>query len=504
MAAGTAHAGAPPAAAGRPRAGTARLGALARATSITRVEAACILLCLALAGLTLLFPTTPTYDPWSWIVWGRQILHGSLDTVEGPSWKPLPIFFTIPFSVFGAAAPNLWVVVARAGAMLSLGAAFAVARRLVGRGWAGVFAGLFAAFALLTSLDYVRLVALGNSEGLLVLVLLVGIDRHLQGRYRHAFFFAFLAGLLRPEAWPFLLVYGAWVLYHERAWLYVGGLGAATVFLWLAPERWGSGNFFRAADRATDPTEGSAVLALDPHPFSAVLTRAEQDVWVPVLVGLGLAAAAGLIGLVRRRSGLDRRLLFISGACALWVLLVAAMTAAGFSGNPRYLVAPAGVACAAAGAGWGVWLRALERIPRLGRAATALAVAAAVGVGAWIGFAQDGYVEFRGLTDNLRYQYHLRADVPPAIARAGGRRRIIDCGRIATNKYQVPMLSWYLHVPGEYLKWYWLPRGYMFQTRPSPGDQPDPIPGPDNHYLGKAGLWDVYDGACKTQPAGPS
>jgi hypothetical protein len=184
VAAGTAHAGAPPAT-GLLRASTDHLAAVGRATSVTRVEATLIVLALALAGATLLFPTTPTYDPWSWIVWGRQIVHHSLDTVEGPSWKPLPIFFTLPFSFFGEAAPNMWMVVARACGLLSLVAAFGVARRFVG-GWAGIVGGLFATFALLTALDYVRVVALGNSEGMLVLVLLVAIDRHLRGRHRHA------------------------------------------------------------------------------------------------------------------------------------------------------------------------------------------------------------------------------------------------------------------------------------------------------------------------------
>src|SRR3954465_6017184 len=103
MPASTAHAGAPAAAPGSRRAVTERLAALGRATSITRVEVAPVVLCLTLAGPTLLFPSTPTYDPWSWIVWGRQILHGSLDTVEGPSWKPPPIAFPGPFPLLRGA-----------------------------------------------------------------------------------------------------------------------------------------------------------------------------------------------------------------------------------------------------------------------------------------------------------------------------------------------------------------------------------------------------------------
>jgi hypothetical protein len=64
--------------------------------------------CLVLAGLTLLWVSTPTYDPWAWIMWGREIVHVDLNTTGGPSWKPLPMFFTIPFSLFGdTVAPYL-------------------------------------------------------------------------------------------------------------------------------------------------------------------------------------------------------------------------------------------------------------------------------------------------------------------------------------------------------------------------------------------------------------
>src|SRR5215218_1311389 len=75
-----------------------------------------VLACLAVAALTLLLPSTPTYDPWAWIMWGREIVHLDLVTTGGPSWKPLPILFTTPFSLLGDhTAAYLWLVIARAG-----------------------------------------------------------------------------------------------------------------------------------------------------------------------------------------------------------------------------------------------------------------------------------------------------------------------------------------------------------------------------------------------------
>ena len=171
-----------------------------------------LLACLALSALTLFFPSTPTYDPWAWLLWGREILHLDLVTDGGPSWKPLPVMFNVPFSIFGVeAAPYLWLWIARAGALLALVMSFRLARRLVGRGAAGVVAGVFAAAFLLTTYQYVRDSALGNSEALLAALFLWAFERHLDGRRDHALYLGLGCALLRPEAWPFLGLYGLWL-----------------------------------------------------------------------------------------------------------------------------------------------------------------------------------------------------------------------------------------------------------------------------------------------------
>ena len=59
--------------------------------------------CLAVAALSLLFSHTLTYDPWSWLGWGREIVHGSLSTgAGGTAWKPLPVIVDVVFAPWAA------------------------------------------------------------------------------------------------------------------------------------------------------------------------------------------------------------------------------------------------------------------------------------------------------------------------------------------------------------------------------------------------------------------
>src|SRR3954469_13495164 len=90
-------------------------------------------LCVALGAVSLLLHGVPTYDPWSWIIWGREIAHGQLDTIPGRSWKPLPVLFSTPLSLFGdGAAQALWLVVSRAGGLLGILMAARLAARVAG------------------------------------------------------------------------------------------------------------------------------------------------------------------------------------------------------------------------------------------------------------------------------------------------------------------------------------------------------------------------------------
>jgi hypothetical protein len=408
---------------------------------LVRAWRALVLACLTLAALTLLLPSVPTYDPWAWIIWGREIAHLDLVTTDGPSWKPLPILFTTPFSVFGdTGAPALWVLVARAGGFLSVAFAYRLAARL-----AGPVAGGIAAVTLLISDEFIRNWARGNSEGLLVALCLWAVERHLDGRRRDAFLLGFAAGLLRPEVWPFWGLYGLWLI--AGAWrsrppwreiALVAGTGVLMLAVWFLPEYVGSGSALRAAARARQPNPDSAAFAASP--FLEVFRRSATILTVPVYVG-ALVAAAGAWR-ERRRDAHARLLLGLAAIATALMIAVALMTQGGFAGNLRYVALPAAVVCIMAGAGWVDLARAAGRRFRAGAALVAVAA-----VALWTPFTISDVGELRTGMQRVAdeadfYGPNLRA----AIAKAGGEDRLKACGGIVTGPLETQAVAWYLHV----------------------------------------------------------
>ncbi|MCW2966296.1 MAG: hypothetical protein JWM71_68 [Solirubrobacteraceae bacterium] len=386
-----------------------------------------VLGCVVLAALSLLAPSAPTYDPWAWIIWGREILHLDLVTTTGPSWKPLPVLFTTAFAIFGGAAPALWLVVARGAALAAVGLAFLVGRRL----GAGALAAGAAAIALATAPWWTSNAWMGNSEGLLVACLLGAVLAHLDDHPRAAFGLGLAAGLLRPEAWPFVGLYALWLLWRDRGQLklVVGGLALLPV-LWLAPEQWGSGNLFRASSRAqTDLPPGSPGASA--HPAKTIELGFWHLVPTTVWIGVLIAALAAAVAAWRRERPWPVVALMV--VTAAWVGLVAVMANAGYSGNTRYLIAPAALAVVLAGVGAGAVLALLPSVLR---------PLAAVGVVAAL--ALSGAQDSLDMKHETLAQSRLPGDLRAAVARAGGAQHLRSCGPAYTNAFVVPQLAWIL------------------------------------------------------------
>ena len=290
--------------------------------------------CAGLALLSTLLPWALAFDPEAWLVWGREALRLDLSTEGGPSWKPLPVLATAPLSLLGDGAPWAWLVVARTGGLLALAGAWRLALRLGGRGWA-------AAALVALSPWWLFNTALGNSEGLLAAAVLWAALAHLEGRHRAALVLALAAALLRPEAWPFLGVYAAWLVRErlERPAVVAAFLLAVPV-AWCVPELLSSGEPFRAADAALGTPSAEAAANAD-VPGLQVLLDAAELATIPVTL-LFLLATAPRNASWERTTSRTRRAL---GLAALgWVALVAIMAQAGFAGTPRYSVPAAAMA----------------------------------------------------------------------------------------------------------------------------------------------------------------
>jgi hypothetical protein len=226
----------------------------------------------------------------------------------------------------------------------------------------------------------------------------------------------------------------------------------------------------RNVTRALHPRSNSAAFARCP-----VCTVFRKEAWPEVvdrvkLLGIIALLTAG-VGLWQTRTSWLHRspvprsvrarawLLAIGVFGYVWWVGIAIETQAGFSGNDRYLLlgtAPVAI-CGAIGWGWFAhWLATAVRC--LGRrtstlwglarpqfafpAGAAVAVALFVAVPPWIG---TTIVSVPRLHGALAYQAHLRQDMAAAIKKLG-RARILGCGAVMTEGFQVPMLAYMLDV----------------------------------------------------------
>ena len=451
--------------------------------------------CLAASAVTLLYPSTPTYDPWAWILWGREVLQFDLVTEGGPSWKPFPIFFTAPFSLLGQdVAPYLWLWVARAGGLFGCVMAYRMASRLIGGRLYGALAGVCAFAALLSSNKYVRDAALGNSDPMLGGIVLWAFERHLDGRRDHALYLGVVAALMRPEAWPFLGLYGLWLWFTDprlRARLVAFAVFVPAV--WFLPEWWGSGDPLRAGSRANAPNPGSA--AFDDIPFLAVMHRFVQVTIAPV--ELGTLVAVGYAAYMWRRVRAEWETLALAAGGLAWCLLVAGMTQAGFAGNQRYLIVTTAVVCVLGGMGAVRVLQGVEWLARrrFGPRRAPAIVTAAVLLGLLAGSPTivakvNNEARVRGGLEHEAYLWH---DLQGLIDEAGGKDSLLACGGVFSGPFQTQMIAYELGIHGIQVGWKVTPPpGVTFRTRTVP-DGPLVTKPTDDRYrlVATNGKWRV-------------
>ena len=368
-----------------------------------------VLLALLASGLSLLWVGESTSrDTNNWLIWARQMsLGNSLDFTGGvPSWKPLPVVFSVPFARISPSLSNtVWLWVVRFSWLSCSILLAAIVNAKFGRFGAVVAAALplalpaWFAFALMGDAEPVA-TALGLGA-----VLCVRNDR-----FRAANGLLVAAGLLRPELWLFILALNLWQWRKDRRASVVNLVVAGAVLFvgWSLIPAIAGGGWTQAASRAS-------TRLLVGNQADGFLTLLPLRAWVLVI--------AGLVGVWLRR---DRQMFLLLAACLTLPIEVEVMSWFGFSGLDRYVMPGAIGLCALAGAGaatlvglspaeWGRWL--------IG------SVVAAVTVGLiWsaVPLARD----------NVRERRSEGASASRAVAafdEAGGLSQFSNCLPLATN-----------------------------------------------------------------------
>ena len=446
-------------------------------------------LSVVLALTSLAVPSAPGYDPWSWLIWGRELASLELSTSEGPAWKPLPVMVTAALAPLGEEiAPAAWLTVARAGAILAVLVAFGLARRLAG---GSIAAGLTAAGGILLIPGWIEHAAVGNSEGLLTALLLLGLAGLLDGRLRTALAMLAVAALIRVEVWPFLAVLAAalwWRKRKVRPLLVAGGVGVLA--LWFVPEWLASGDPLRSADRAQVPNPGAPALAA--RPALATLAEAARAPHPAALVGLVLLPLAGSVGGRGRPRARDALLAGLAGLAGVaWTLLVAGMSELGFSGEVRYLVP--GIALVVVGGTAGLFLVAPAARERIGRD-TSLALAGTVATVLAL-TALDRADTIGEETARAAHGAVLAADLDRAIERAGGARRLRRCGPPYVGHYRGPLLAWALGVHKGDVDFSASRPGVAFRSRLMPASRVEPFASAAQWRV-RTARWEIA-GSCR-------
>jgi len=381
--------------------------------------------------------TRPGFDPYGWLTWGHMTLHGGLDTNAAPSWKPLPYVFTVIYALLGSHELRLWMITSAAVSLSGVIFAGRIAYKLTDappeRRWAGWAAGIFAGLALLGIQDYFHYILSSQSDPMIVALCLAAIDLHLDGHTRLAFAAGALAGLGRPEVWPFLGLYflWAWTRRPETRPVLIGGV-VAMALLWFGIPALTSRTPFVAAANAMD----SGRRLTSDQVGGTIKRFLELHYWP-----LEVAALLAVVLAAWRRSWADRVTLVLAAGVVGWVIVEIAFALHGWPGLARYMFEASGVMIVLAGIFVG---RMLADPPRLGMSAAAATAVGAVAVGLLvIGLLPPAVTAARAEHKDIHVQRARTIQLGKlnsVIGQLGGAARLRACGEPLTRlEYQTAL-----------------------------------------------------------------
>jgi len=307
------------------------------------------------------------------------------------------------------------------------------------------------------------------------------------------------AGLVRPEAWVFLGLYAIWLSARGLARLrWIVPSLALMAALWLGPELWGSGELWRGAERAQQYITFGPALA--ERPALAVAKSALRVTPAVVVLGLlvGLAAmAARAAPPTARAPAIGLSVLGLG-----WLVLVAVMAELGFSGRVGYLLVPVAVGHVLAGVGFAWAFAWLSKPAR--RRGLRLAVTAGLAALGLYGAGRIVWWDWPPMLERVARHDRVNDDLERAIAKAGGRRRLEQCGSLYASNQLTPPVAWAFHRHLREVTAAAKPPGALLRSRLLEDQPLDPprrqlASSSPRRVIARTGHWEV-EVACRHQP----
>ena len=395
------------------------------------------LLCAGAVWGFFAFPTYPNYDSYYSLLWGREILDGSLpsyDAYRAPTPHPLAIAVGALLTPLGHGAERIWILLCVASFVALVAGVYRLGREAF-----TPLVGLIAAVLVLSRLDFPFYAARGYLDiAYMALVVWAAVlEARRPRRGTPVLLMLAVAGMLRPEAWLISGLYFLWVAWPAD-WARRARYAALAA---LGPLVWAGSDLVVTGDPLWSLTYTSS--------FAEELGRTKSasgllpSIWeflvkldkVQVLVG-GIVGLCLAVTLVPKRSAVPGALLGVGIGTFLLVGL------GGFSVIDRYLLVASMVVivfCAVALGGW-TMLREGTRARRVWATLAALVAA----VGATI---TAIYVD----PDRLRRELTFRADSHPALHDVLEHPRVVEgrrCGPISVPNHKlIPDVRWILDAP---------------------------------------------------------
>jgi len=397
-----------------------------------------VLLTATVAVGTITFPSYTSYDATYSLLWGREIIHGTLPSFgayRAPTEHPLSLVFGAFFALFGRAGDRMMLLATLGSFIVMVAGLYRLGREAF-----TTLVGIVAAVVICTRFDFPFLAARGYIDipYLALLLWAASLECSKQRRGTPVLVLLTLAGLLRPEAWILAGFYWLW-LFPALSWrqrFTTALLVASAPVIWIATDYVVTGDpLFSQNHTTTVSEELGRQKGIAEIPGQTLLFM-EQLLKLPVLVVAVVGTVLAVV-LTPMRSRVPLALLAIGLGTFLLLSL------GGFSVINRYLLLPVVVLMLfAAFAGAGFTLINKGALRTGWAAASALAV---VFVVVWTVLR----VDVSRLVSELRF----RGDSVPALTNLLDRpavRAAAKCGPVLTSNHRlVPSVRWIMNLPAD-------------------------------------------------------